>query len=136
MLTGVLRAQIIYNNIPDTVTEILSENIKVQSYGIIKIEEDHVLLNIIPIDQNIKLEKYLITNCGRFILLNDGRKIPILFHEDFQLYKINTTIQTPIKIDTENINNVENKPSVNDRNDYFLVKFNLNGKFIRIYGNQ
>jgi hypothetical protein len=52
MIHGVLRAQITYNNFPDTVVKLLTKKINVQSYGKIKIEEDVVLLDISPINQN------------------------------------------------------------------------------------
>ncbi len=69
-------------------------------------------------------------------MLNDGRKIPILFFGDFLFYKINSTIHPPINNEKENLNNFENNISGNDPKDYFLVKFTTSGKFLGLFGYQ
>src|ERR1700752_2157218 len=79
-----LDSQTVINNIPDTVIRLLQRDMKVESYCKIKIENDVVFLDVIPLDKNDSLEMYLYRNSNRIIKL-PKKNLKVLSYEDFVL---------------------------------------------------
>lgn len=129
MCSNYIRAQIFYNNIPDTVITLLKKDIKIKSYAKFNVKSDTVYLDIVPLNTNDSIEVFLFKNSTRFIALEKKKRcIPILFQTDFSLVEKKNKV--PIK----------KTMTINDnifRNDnYFLYKYTINGIFIGAFSYQ
>jgi hypothetical protein len=120
-----LNSQTVVNNIPDTVIRLIQRDMKVESYCKIKIDNDIVLLDIIPLDKNDSLEMYLYRNSNRIIKL-PKKDLKVIAYEDFILVSKKSKSGTTKKSKSEQFTN----------DHYLLYKFKTSGEFIGTYRYQ